>query len=145
MLKERFFLCQPLKPAYNCAMSPGAKGADGPPQNRYYPRIETEILLAYRAPGASEDESRVVKSKSLGLGGLMFEVDHPLPVGSSYHLDLVLADGHMQVNARVVYARKLHADAYQVGFSFIDLTEEQRERLMNFFLEEYEKLPPETL
>jgi c-di-GMP-binding flagellar brake protein YcgR len=113
------------------------------PKNRYYPRLNAEILLAYRPPGARQDESRVVKSKSMGLGGIMFESDHPLPVGSSFLLDLVLGDEHLEVSAKVVYSNRMRNDSYQNGFNFVDLSENQREQLTNFFLQEYDRASPD--
>jgi hypothetical protein len=118
---------------------------EGHHKQRYYPRIKAEILLAFKSPAAGDDEACVVKTKTIGLGGLMIELDHPLPVGAAYHLDLLLGEEHMKVNATVVYARKETSDVFQMGFGFTDLSENDRERLLNFFLEEYERLPPEAL
>ena len=128
---------------YTKTMSEKNSTPSDSPKNRYYPRINVEILLAYRPPGAGEDETTVVKSRTIGLGGLMFEADHPLPVGSTFDLDLVLGDEHLQVGARVVYSNRMKNDFYQNGFSFVDLNEAQRERLMNFFLLEYDRNPPD--
>jgi hypothetical protein len=125
-------------------MSCSDTGAGADPKNRYFPRINAEVLLAYMTPGASAEDARVVKSSSIGLGGLMFEADHPLPVGSTYQLDLVLEDEHLIVTAKVAYARKVRSDNFQNGFSFTNLSDGQRERLLNFFLQEYDKLPPEN-
>jgi len=120
----------------------GSAPGDGP-KNRYFPRINAEVLLAYRPSGAPADESQVVKSRSIDLGGLMFEADHPLPVGSLFHLDLVLGELRLEVKARVIYTRKVKNDNYQIGFSFTNLSEDHREQLLNFFLQEYDRLPPE--
>jgi len=113
------------------------------PKNRYYPRLDAEILFAYRPAGAPEDESTVVKSRSIGLGGLMFEADHPLPVGSSFHLDLVLGEDHLEVTAKVVYSNKMVKHSYQNGLNFVDLRDEQRDQLTNYFLQEYDRTPPD--
>lgn len=125
-------------------MTGSGAGAGGKPKNRYFPRINAEVLLAYLAPGASPEDARVVKSSTIGLGGLMFESDHPLPMGCTYQLDLVLGDEHLVITAKVVYARKVKSDDFQNGFSFTDLSDDQRERLLNFFLQEYDRLPPEA-
>lgn len=124
-------------------MSAG-KGSGGESKNRYFPRINAEVLLAYRTVDAPADEARVVNSSTIGLGGLMFEADHPLPVGTTFLLDLVLGEEHLTVSAKVVYTRKVNNDNFQNGFSFVDLTDDQRERLLGFFLQEYEKLPPDA-
>lgn len=125
-------------------MTGTSAGAGGDPKNRYFPRINAEVLLAYKPPGSDTEDARVVKSSTIGLGGLMFESDHPLPVGSPYQLDLVLGDDHLVVDAKVVYARKVKSDTFQNGLSFTGLSDDQKERLLAFFLEEYDKLAPET-
>ena len=115
--------------------------ASGNVQNRYYPRIEIEIILAYH-PVPGVDEAQVVKTKTLGLGGLMFEDENHLPVGSTYHLDLVLGESRMEVGGRVIYSLRVGPNLYQNGFAFLEMEEGRRERLTNFFLQEYEKAIP---
>jgi hypothetical protein len=143
MAGDEMVLCYYAEKSYTTGMA-GSDGTQSDPKNRYFPRINAEVLLAYMTPGASPEDARVVKSHSIGLGGLMFESDHPLPVGSTYQFDLVLGDEHLVLMAKVIYARKLKSDNFQNGFSFTDLSDEQRERLLNFFLQEYDKLPPEA-
>jgi c-di-GMP-binding flagellar brake protein YcgR len=122
-------------------MSEKNQASPDSPVNRYYPRLNTEILLAYRPVGGRQDESRIVKSRSIGLGGLMFQADHPLSVGSSFLLDLVLDEKHLKVSAKVVYSNRRTDDSYQIGFEFVGLTADQREQLMNLFLQEYDRVP----
>lgn len=115
--------------------------APGNAQNRYYPRIDLEIILAYHPlPGLGE--AQVVKTKTFGLGGLMFEDEYHLPVGTSYQLDLVLGENRMEVGARVIYSLRVGPNLYQNGFAFLEMEEDRRERLTNFFLQEYEKAAP---
>jgi hypothetical protein len=129
---------------YTVSMSEKNPAHPDRPKNRYYPRLNTEILLAYRPPGGRQDESRIVKTRSIGLGGVMFEADHPLSVGSSFLLDLVLDEKHLTVSAKVVYSNRRTGDSYQIGFSFVGLTADQREQLMNLFLQEYSRVPPDA-
>lgn len=111
----------------------------GQSRNRYYPRMEIEIVLAYRPLTAPKGEEKVVKSKTLGIGGLMFEAEHPLPVGSPFALDLVLGEGRMEVEGKVVYSIRTAPEVYQIGFSFPRLSAAQRDRLTHFFLQEYDR------
>lgn len=112
-------------------------------QNRYYPRLDIEILLAYRPLSAPEEEGKVVTSKSIGLGGIMFEDENKLPPGAAYILDLVLGEMRVKVRAKVVYSKRVRSELYQNGFSFSGLDEKGREHLTNFFLQEYERRPSE--
>lgn len=115
----------------------------GKAKNRYFPRMALEVLLAYRPESAPKTHARVVKSRTLGLGGIMFESEHPLPVGSVYLLDLLLGEKRLEVPARVVYSNSAGPDLYENGLSFDSLSDGQREALTNFFLQEYEKAPRE--
>lgn len=117
--------------------------AGGRPQNRYYPRLEAEILFAYRPLAVHAEQARVVKSRSLGLGGLMFEDECQLPVGDTYVLDLVFGENRMEVQAAVVYSNRIGPNLYRTGFSFSTMSDEKRESLTVFFLQEYDKRPRE--
>lgn len=112
-------------------------------QNRYYPRLDIEILLSYRPLSAPEEEGKVVRSRSLGLGGIMFEDENQLPPGAAYILELVLGETRVKVRAKVVYSKRVRNDLYRNGFSFSGLDEKDREHLTNFFLQEYEQRPSE--
>ena len=127
---------------YNPVMSMSDNLSKGHIQNRYYPRMDIEVLLAYRPLSAPEEEGKVVKSRSFGLGGIMFEDENQLPPGAAYILDLVLGEMRVKVRAKVVYSKRIRNKLYQNGFSFSELDEKGREHLTNFFLQEYEQRPP---
>ena len=112
--------------------------------NRHFPRLDLEVLLAYRPASSPDEEARVTKSKTFGLGGVMFEAEEPLPLGSRYFLDLVLGDDRLAVEGTVVYSNRVSSSLYQNGLSFESLSEAEEDRLTNFFLQEYQRKPPEA-
>jgi hypothetical protein len=118
--------------------------AGGEHSNRYSPRMAVEVLLSYRRENAVDDEGRVARTKTLGLGGLMFLSDTPFELDGVYLLDLVFGEEKMSFRGKVVYSLPAGEDGFEVGFSFQDLTDKQREELTGFFIQEYEKLPPEN-
>lgn len=113
-------------------------------KNRYYPRMDVEVLLSYRPESSGEGEGQVARTKTLGLGGLMFLAEHAFEIGRIYLLDLVFGEDKMSIRGKVVYSIPAGDDGFEVGFSFQDLTDVQREALTGFFIQEYEKLPPEN-
>ena len=125
-------------------MADGKSAGHEKPQNRYYPRIKAEILLAYRPAAAASDEARVVKTLSFGLGGVMFEGEEQLPVGAEYLLDIVLGDHRLDLRAKAIYSNPIELNLYRTGFSFADMSADTKEILTEFFLQEYEKRPPEV-
>jgi hypothetical protein len=125
-------------------MGDGTSAGHGKPQNRYYPRIKAEILLAYRPDTASAEEAKVVKTLSFGLGGIMFEGEEQLPVGSEYLLDIVLGDHRLDLRGRAIYSDPIGLDLYRTGLSLTGMSAEARELLTEYFLQEYEKRPSEV-
>jgi len=125
-------------------MADGKSAGHGKPQNRYYPRINTEILLAYRPAAAAAEEARVVKTLSFGLGGVMFEGEAQLPLGAEYLLDIVFGDHRLELRAKTIYSDPIELNLYRTGFSFTGMSADTRELLMEFFLKEFEKRPPEV-
>ena len=113
-------------------------------RNRYYPRMEVGVLLSYRPESSGEGDGQVARTKTLGLGGLMIRSDNPIAVDSLYLLDLVFGEDKISVRGKVVYSLPAGDDGFEVGFAFQDLTDSQREELTGFFIQEYEKLPPEN-
>ena len=105
-----------------------------PHKSRYYPRMKTEVLLSYRGISSSAEETVVTRTRSLGLGGLMFESENAFEEGSRYHIDLVFGEEKMPVTARVVYSLPSGDVGYEVGFAFEELSEKEREKLTSFFI-----------
>jgi c-di-GMP-binding flagellar brake protein YcgR len=113
--------------------------------NRHFPRLEVEVLLAYRSASSPDAEPKVTKSKSFGLGGVMFEAEDSLPVGSCYLVDLVLGDNRLAIEGKVVYSNRISSGLYQNGFAFESLSEAEEDQLTNYFLQEYKRLPQEPI
>ena len=111
--------------------------------NRHFPRLNVEVLLAYRPVASPDGEAKVTKSKTFGLGGVMFESEDPIPVGSRYLLDLVLGDSRLAIEGSLIYSKRISSGLYQNGFSFESLSEAEEDQLTNFFLQEYKRKPQE--
>jgi len=125
-------------------MMEDTKSKDGEYRNRYFPRMDIEVLLSYWPLSADKTSAQVVRTSTLGLGGLMFESDSSFAMDSLYHLDIVFGEEKMSLTAKVVYSIPGSDATFRIGVEFTDLSDEQREQLTNFFIQEYEKLPPEN-
>ena len=101
---------------------------------RKYPRMEAECLLSYLKSGAVKEEAVIAQTKSLGLGGLMFESDNPPAIDDFLDLDLVLEERKVKLRGKVTYVDKSSPDSYQVGVAFVDIDDERRDILVNFYL-----------
>ena len=120
------------------------KQNEGVNKNRYFPRMSVEILLSYRPESSAAGDGKVARTKTLGLGGFMFESEAPFVIDKVYAIDLVFGDEKMSARAKVVYSLATGEETYETGFAFLDLSDKQREELTAFFIKEYEKLPPEN-
>ncbi len=98
-------------------------------ERRRFPRLEWDFPLAYRHVDAGKEATFFTITKTLGLGGLMFESDNPLVIGETYFLTLSLDEDTLRLKGRVLYANKLRQGPYRIGMEYIDITEEEREKL----------------
>jgi predicted NUDIX family phosphoesterase len=109
---------------------------------RKYPRMNAEIVVAYRrlAPGG---EPRITKTRTLGLGGLMICIDEPLAQGERLALEVMLEGTVVAVESRVVYTEPDASGAHQVGLEYTRISDEDRERLLAYYLQHEYRIPAE--
>src|SRR5262245_9949567 len=101
---------------------------------RVHPRYALEIDVEIRTangpvPARSRDVSR---------GGLCCTTKEPLPLGTDVHLNMALVFDEktfsepLLVRARIVWCTGLGTDSYQLGTTFIGLTQDDRAYLEMF-------------
>lgn len=117
----------------------------GEPPVRRYPRMVAEYPLSYRRslPGGGEGESEYSRTRSLGLGGLMFESESPLERGQSLHMEIALGDRTVAALGTIVYVDRNDGGPWQIGVQFTTLTEDDRDALLGVYLHREYRLPPE--
>ncbi len=98
---------------------------------RRYPRLEAEYAVTYRAIAAGEEETHYTETKTLGLGGLMFDVDEHLPPGTLYHINLFIGDRSIHLKGKVIYTHEDEDDLCHVGIEFIEIKDEDRDFLLS--------------
>lgn len=110
---------------------------------RKYPRVNVEYDLSYRPIKAGRDNVYFTKAKTLGIGGLMFESEEPLPVDSFYYLKLVIGGITVETTGKVIYANRLDDGNYQIGIEYTDITDRDRELLLGQYMKEKHNINPD--
>ena len=111
---------------------------------RRYPRMAAEFTLAYRlhAPGSGKETPQLARTRSLGLGGLMFEREQPLERGTSLQLELAVGGCTVRAAGVVVYADCRHGGGWQVGVQFTEISDGDRDALLGAYLQREYRIPP---
>jgi len=104
-----------------------------------------EYAVSYRRelPGGGESEPRKSQTRTLGLGGLMFECDNPLDRGDSLRVEIALGDHTISAAGTVVYVDRRDAGPWQIGVQFTALAEDDRDALLGIYLQREYRLPSE--
>jgi hypothetical protein len=115
------------------------------PPVRRYPRMAAEFALSYRRAlaGGGEDRPEYSRTRTIGLGGLMFESESPFERGESLRLEIALGDHTVTAMATVVYVERRDGGSWQIGVQFTTLTEDDRDALLGVYLQREYRLPPE--
>jgi len=106
---------------------------------RVYVRINYNINFRYKAYKSKEELSKrkdvpeyIAVTRNISAGGLLFESNELLPIGSFLELRLELPDGEkpMECLARVVrVAERVLDKKYEIGVCFLDISGAERVRL----------------
>ena len=112
---------------------------------RRYPRMAAEYAVSFRRslPGGGLGEPEYSRTRTIGLGGLMFERETPLERGEALRLEVVLGDRTVAAAGNVVYVERRDGGPWQIGVQFTALSEEDRDALLGAYLQREYRLPPD--
>lgn len=114
-------------------------------EKRKFPRLKENIfiLASYRA---EQENSFKAFTRDISAGGLMFEIERHIPTGSELELEIyqpvnrfktVIFSVHAV--AKAAWSKRIEKDAfeegenrYQVGVEFLEIKDEDRQRILNF-------------
>jgi hypothetical protein len=111
---------------------------------RRYPRMAAEYVVAYRRllPDGSEAAAKLSRTRSLGLGGLMFETENPLDVGESLRLEIVIGEQTIKAAAVVIYVDRRAEGLWHNGVQFTEISEDDRDVLLCAYLQREYRITP---
>jgi hypothetical protein len=118
--------------------------APGQAPIRRYPRMVAEYVVAYRRhfPDGADGPQLLAKTRTLGLGGLMFETDQPLERDERLRLEVVVGDATVRAGGVVVYVDRAPGGAWQIGVQFTEISEDDRDVLLGTYLQREYRIPP---
>lgn len=111
---------------------------------RRYPRMNAEYMVAFRRrlPDGERAAAQFSRTRTLGLGGLMFETEHPLERGETLDVEIVLGDYTVKAAGVVVYVDRQGDDPWQNGVQFTEISEDDRDRLLGAYLQREYRISP---
>ena len=120
------------------------KDAPGQAPVRRYPRMAGEYVVAYRRrlPGGDEATAQFSRTRTLGLGGLMFESEQPLEHGEALRLEVVFGDRTIKAAGVVVYVDRRDNGPWQNGVQFTEISEDDRDALLGAYLQQEYRIDP---
>ena len=111
---------------------------------RRYPRMASEYVLAYRRqlPGGGENAAQFSRTRTLGLGGLMFESEKPLDHGETLRLEIVFGERTIKAAGIVVYVDRQDGGPWRNGVQFTEISEDDRDALLGAYLQQEYRIDP---
>jgi len=99
---------------------------------RQFPRVPSRHAVLVKKLG-DESLEGFASTKSVGLGGCSFLTEEPPGVGAV--LDILISIEHTvaRAKARVVYENALDGGRYEVGVAFVELSDDDRDRIQSIF------------
>lgn len=111
---------------------------------RRYPRMAGEYVVAYRRllPGGGETAVLFSRTRTLGLGGLMFESEHPLDHGETLRMEIVFGEKTIRTSGVVVYVDRQDDGPWRNGVQFTEISEDDRDALLGAYLQQEYRIDP---
>jgi hypothetical protein len=111
---------------------------------RRYPRMVAEYVVAYRRQlrGGGESAAQFSRTRTLGLGGLMFESEMPLDHGEVLRLEIVLGEQTIRTTGFVVYVDRQDDGPWRNGVQFTEISENDRDALLGAYLQQEYRIAP---
>ena len=103
-----------------------------------------EYVVAYRRqlPGGTEAAAQFSRTRTLGLGGLMFETEMPLDHGESLRLEIVFGEKTIKAAGIVVYVDREGGGPWRNGVQFTEISEDDRDALLGGYLQQEYRIDP---
>jgi hypothetical protein len=100
---------------------------------RHFPRVPNDYALFVRKIDGGSPRL-TAKTSQVGLGGLMFNSDLNLGVGSTLYLVMLVGQEPVEAQARVVYELRRERGGYSIGVEFLEVAPRDRVVLERIFL-----------
>lgn len=82
------------------------------------------------------------RTRTLGLGGLMFESEQTLDHGAMLHLEIVFGEKTIKAAGLVVYVDRKADGPWQIGVQFTEISEDDRDALLGAYLQQEYRIDP---
>lgn len=111
-------------------------------ERRRWPRVPAERDLRFSL-GAEAQPKHASRMDNISVGGLLFETDEEVPVGTLLRLEIHIPDYHRPRSGKavlgpittlgtVVRTEAAEGDRYRIGVCFVNMAERDREEVERF-------------
>lgn len=106
--------------------------------------MTADYVVAYRRqlPGGGEAPPQFTRTRTLGLGGLMFEFDQALDLGETLKLEIVFGEKTIKATGEVVYVDREGDGLWRNGVRFTEISEDDRDALLSTYLQQEYRIDP---
>lgn len=116
-----------------------------PEEHRMYPRMPAEFSCVIRRimPDGSESAHQMVKTRNIGLGGMLIETEVMFAPGDPMRMVVMIGDRRIEARAKVVFAGGVggaRSGTFQYGVEFTDILDENRDFLLAYYLQKEYRL-----
>ena len=103
-----------------------------------------EYVVAFRRqlPEGVEVQAQFSRTRTLGLGGLMFEFEKPLDHGEMLRLEIVFGEKTIRAAGIVVYVDRQDNGPWRTGVQFTEISEDDRDSLLGTYLQQEYRIDP---
>jgi hypothetical protein len=106
--------------------------------------MAAEYVVAYRRqlPEGGETPAQFSSTRTLGLGGLMFESEKPLDHGETLRVEIVFGERTIKAAGVVVYVDRKDDGTWRNGVQFTEISEDDRDALLGTYLQQEYRIDP---
>lgn len=101
-------------------------------EKRHFPRLYYHYLANYCILDEALAQEGLCITENLSRGGLLVELHEYLPEGTVLELTIAMKDRIITAKTRVVHAQPTGRDSYDIGMTFVDISEEDLQQLTLF-------------
>ncbi len=113
---------------------------------RRFLRINFFSEITIRELGFQDPKALMVKSKDISTGGILFESDHPVDIGTKVQLNLIFnnTDTPLLIIGKVVRVEATETGRYDIGISFLEMDKTTENKIARYMIKQVERSPSPT-
>lgn len=104
-------------------------------ERRKYKRMSVALPFNYKNLVYSQDSIAEAYTKNIGGGGAKFAVTRFMPEDTRIKMSILIREGAnpIDITSKIIWITKMpYNDIYHLGVEFVDITKEDRDRIVDY-------------